>query len=136
MFFFSTTLYLVVLISHAEYPDGVFKGEVSDPYLFIDITFHEDVPTSWVFIEVKCSRNTTHPPNSIFDIEDSGGSPKKFEITGDTDDYDKMIFDLNVLCNRNYQSGDFAQFTEVTPNKTYNVKVKDSQVAVTKTTQM
>ncbi|KAF4716850.1 hypothetical protein FOZ62_025344 [Perkinsus olseni] len=103
----------VIINGYAQpYPDGTFKGSAEDPYIFIDVTFHEDIPSSWVHME-----DPVYPREFVVDIDD--------------DEYTGMIDKLNEICqDREFIIDDFSRFKEVTGGIQFQVDEESRWVEI------
>ncbi|KAF4671543.1 hypothetical protein FOL47_001467 [Perkinsus chesapeaki] len=134
--FYTVLLIWMISQSHAVYPNGTYKGEVTNPYLYIDFTFH-DPPGAYVNMEVTCNA-TKRPASSTVGIEaDPDFEESVFHVTeDDLEDIEMMINDLNTICpERSYSTDDFTMFIEVDEGTSYNVVVERELIKIQKQSQ-
>ncbi|KAF4738632.1 hypothetical protein FOZ63_030815 [Perkinsus olseni] len=127
---FTSLLIQVIINGYAQpYPDGIFRGFAEDPYIFIDATFYEDIPSSWVHIEVKCDRNKPEAASAILDITEDPNHPGEFVVDIDDEEYTGMIGKLNEICqDREFIIDDFSRFKEVTEGIQFQVDEESRRV--------
>ncbi|KAF4671544.1 hypothetical protein FOL47_001468 [Perkinsus chesapeaki] len=134
--FYTVLLIWMISESHAVYPNGTYKGEVTNPYLSINCIFYEPPypETPYVDMHVTCD-DTKGPASSTVGIEAARGSYEtKFYVSGiDIDSIQQMTADLDMTCpGRDYSIGDFTVFIEVDKGVSYNVYVNQEPVKIQK----
>ncbi|KAF4684567.1 hypothetical protein FOZ60_007696 [Perkinsus olseni] len=106
-----------------------------NPYIFIDVTFHEDIPSSWVHMEVKCDKNKADAASAILDITEDPVYPGEFAVDIDDDEYTGMIDKLNEICqDREFIIDDFSRFKEVTEGIQFQVDEEGRLVDIMRVT--
>ncbi|KAF4743962.1 hypothetical protein FOZ62_030397, partial [Perkinsus olseni] len=117
------------------YPDGTFQGSAEDPYIFMDVTFHEDIPSSWVHMNVKCDKNKADAASAILDITEDPDYPREFFVDVNDDEYTGMIDKLNEICqDREFIIDDLSRFTEVTEDSQFQVDEESRLVNIMRVT--